>query len=210
MKPFIVASAMVSIAVLSWVAPAEAIPITYTESATVSGSLGGVAFSDALMTITLTGDTANVMPYSPLPSILLNVGTATVTIAGLGAATFNNPNGYTAIAVPPGVVVEVSTPTFAIAQFDGPALSDGFTHIVGLEDSTLKDYGLASAFGPIAATGLPFLGSEKYGTTRGDLVLTSGSDTVTFTATIPEPSSLSLFGLGALALLSALRWRKHS
>ena len=210
MKPFIVASAIVSSAVLTWVAPAEAIPITYTESATASGSLGGVPFSNALVTIRLTGDTANVMPFVLWPSILLNVGTATVTIAGLGVATFNNPNGYAAVAVPPGVIVEATVPTFNIAQFDGPAQSDGITHIMGLQDVALQDYDLASAFGPLTATSLPFSGSEKYGTTRGDLVLTSGSETVTFTATIPEPPSMSLFGLGALALLSAVRRRKHS
>jgi hypothetical protein len=208
MKPFVVASAIVFIAVLSWVAPAEAVPITYTESATASGSLGGVAFSNALVTIRLTSDTANVMPFVPVPSILLNVGTATVTIAGLGDATFNNPNGYAASAVPPPFAVNIF-PAFVIAQFDNAA-QDSFTHILGLEDPALQEYDLASAFGPLTGTGIPVAGSEKFGTTRGDLVLTSGSETVRFTAAIPEPSSMSLFGAGVLALLTALRRRKHS
>ena len=35
--------------------------IVYTEQGTVSGSFGGVGFTDATMTLVLTGDTSNVI-----------------------------------------------------------------------------------------------------------------------------------------------------
>ena len=46
--------------ILLWLTPtANATPITYTEMAISCGSLGGSDFCDKLVTITVTGDTAN-------------------------------------------------------------------------------------------------------------------------------------------------------
>jgi hypothetical protein len=47
------------------VSPSFAAPITYTEEATASGSLGGVAFSNADLVFSMTGDTTNVVTTTP-------------------------------------------------------------------------------------------------------------------------------------------------
>jgi hypothetical protein len=62
-------------------------PITYTEQFTASGSLGTQSFTNAMVTITGTGDTANIVSSG---LNIFNPVTATVTIAGLGTATFTD------------------------------------------------------------------------------------------------------------------------
>src|SRR5579862_1176439 len=68
---------------------ASAAPITYTETLTASGTLGGTTFTDALVTVTLTGDTSNVTA-GPVPhtDVLVNTGSATVSVSGIGTGTF--------------------------------------------------------------------------------------------------------------------------
>jgi len=208
----ILATLTVSSAV-AWTAPAAAGPILFTESTTVSGSLGTTAFSNALITVTLLADTGGVTNFSPAyPGLLVNPGSATLTIEGLGTFAFNSPNGYGAFFVPPILDPRITTPAFVIAQFDNPE-HDSFTHIVAILDSTLATYDLASAFGPLTATGFGPPGSdEPFQTTGGALFIRSGEDSVTFTATtsVPEPSSLALLFVGALGLLASARRRKVS
>ena len=59
--------------------------ITYSLSTTASGSLGGSPFTNAPVTVTLTGDTANVAP-GPVPfnNLLVNSGAAKVTSLASG------------------------------------------------------------------------------------------------------------------------------
>src|SRR5262245_30465233 len=64
--------------------PARVVPITYSESVLASGSLGGVAFTDARLTLSLVSDTLNVIQFR------YNAGIATVDVAGIGTATFTN------------------------------------------------------------------------------------------------------------------------
>ena len=45
------------VACLLCVAPAHAIPITYTVAGTATGALGASAFTNALVTVALVGDT---------------------------------------------------------------------------------------------------------------------------------------------------------
>jgi hypothetical protein len=76
---------------------ANATTMTYTESAVVNGSLGGMAFYDANVTITTIADTANIltMPYgSDSGSLHLLLGTTTASISGLGVATLLAVDGY--------------------------------------------------------------------------------------------------------------------
>ena len=67
--------------------PAFAVPITYTEQAVGSGSLDGVAFTDATVVLTMINDTANVTGSAPL---FTNYGTSTVSVAGGAPETFTN------------------------------------------------------------------------------------------------------------------------
>src|SRR5689334_2422126 len=72
----------------------EAIPITYTLTSTATGTLGGSPFTNAPIAVALRGDTAGVGPGPVGPdnlnNALINTGPATVSIAGLGTATFTH------------------------------------------------------------------------------------------------------------------------
>jgi hypothetical protein len=73
------------------VANATAFPVTYTEIATISGSLNGVDFVDREITITGSGDTANIV--HGMPCCFRNeLGASTVTfdLASLGTGTFTD------------------------------------------------------------------------------------------------------------------------
>ena len=69
------------------VANAKASTVTYTESATVNGSLNGFSFASKLITVTGTGDTTNV---SGSPFITNPLSTVTFIVGGAGAGTFTD------------------------------------------------------------------------------------------------------------------------
>src|SRR5438045_3281638 len=64
---------------------ASAAPVTYTVSATGSGSLNGASFVDQLVTIVATGDTSSINVGSPLSMVPV---TATVSVDGIGTDAF--------------------------------------------------------------------------------------------------------------------------
>src|SRR5262249_39423078 len=84
----------------SFASVVEAAPITYVQSGIASGMIGGSAFTDALVQVTATGDTANVVPVFG-GFAFANVSSATtVTIAGVGTATVTNPNAIYSFPTP--------------------------------------------------------------------------------------------------------------
>ena len=146
MKRFpILVAALTMIGVLGWAAPTQAAPITYTATSIASGTLGATPFTDALVTVELTADTSGAIEPDPVatPGFFANGGTATLTIAGLGTATFNDPSGYAAIFFPNSVLP--GCPCVSIFE--------GGTGIFGLMDASLAGYDLQSAFGPLTGTG---------------------------------------------------------
>ena len=68
-------------------AAASAGPITFTETQNGIGSLGGTAFTNSLVTIVLTTDTSTITGGS---GAFFDIGPATVTVAGIGTATFTD------------------------------------------------------------------------------------------------------------------------
>jgi hypothetical protein len=207
-----------TVGVLCAAAPSQANPITYAVSAIASGTLGGSAFTNALVTVTLVGDTSAVFQPLPadLPQLFANPGTATVTVAGLGTATLNDPSGYAAVAFPviPG---EIPLPSVGIWEGFDLIASTG-TAILGVGDDSLAGYDLKSPLGPLAGAGSgvstnPDGSPVAFATNVGPLVISrtgeNGTLTVTTTTSVPEPVSLSLLGIGGLSLLGAMYRRKR-
>jgi len=169
---------------------AKAGPITYTEEATLSGTIGATSFTGAPVTLEFVGDTSNVSCSAGF--CLITVGTATVSIGGVGTTTFTDSmeafdnQGYPAAGI---------------------ALAGGAGSVLDTVDNAFITYDLMTAIGPITNTDFsrPDL---SYNTALGVLNFStpSGSVNSTFTATTPEPATLSLLGLGLAGLL--LRKRK--
>jgi len=67
--------------------PAFAVPITYTETDTATGSLNGVAFTDANIVLTMNNNTTNVTGG---PTLFDNVGTVTVQVGAGAPVTFTD------------------------------------------------------------------------------------------------------------------------
>jgi len=218
MRGFLMRAFFVSIATLAFcgfAVPANATTITYSISATVSGKIGAVTFTNALVTVTLLGDTSTIKNETfggLIPNAKVNVGIGTVNISGIGTATIT---GCTSTPNCPGPIAIYSFPTpvsfpdlptapfVLIGTIDFPPATTDFTGLAAVVSNALLGYELQPS-GPISDTpgGVFYPTGLFVHTTRGDLSFTSnfepGMGPGTFTATaIPEPSSL-------LSLSSAL------
>jgi hypothetical protein len=175
---------------------ASASPITYTEVATGTGTLDGIGFTNALVTITLVGNTSGATNCGT--NCTANFGSASVTVSGVGSDTFTS-----------------STHAFANQNLNAVGISTSLGDILNTSSSAFATYLIADAIGP--STGSSGINSGLvFSTSGGSFDLTSIlNNQSTFTATIspspvPLPSALPLFatGLGALGLLGWRRKRK--
>jgi hypothetical protein len=187
---------------------ALAAPITYTLSTTATGTLGASPFTDALVSVTLTGDTTNVTAGPPpYTDVVVNPGSATVSVSGLGTGMFTDS-------------IEIVDTLSDTAVLGGPAVlildNTSGTGILLQTGSVFTSYDLRSSLGPITGTGGVASGSHMtpiFPTTAGNLTWAVGQSlgTSTFTAsTVPEPTSLTLFSVGLLGLTGLCLRRKRA
>jgi hypothetical protein len=164
--------------------------ITFTDTATMSGSLDGVSFTNALVTFTVVGDTAN-SSNGGSGSVFRLPGVTTVTVAGVGSDTLSDAS-----------TGAVDNQTLGVA-----GISDFTTHIgltFTVNAAAFDTYSLTSSIGPI--TGSAEVSIFDFATVNGSLDLAAISRQSTFTAVeAPEPSSMALLGMGLFGLLGLLK-----
>jgi hypothetical protein len=175
---------VVSIAV-ALAAPANADLITYTEVASVaSGTFAGKVFTNGVIRIVGTGDTANVT--EPSPGVFQNtLAAVTVTVDTIGTGTFLN-------------VVTVSD----IQQGGNVGFSDSTAPILFTTlNPALATYDLRSS---IAVSGAPgFIPGRLFMTSLGGFTINSIPFPTGFVAIVPEPSPLLLASIGIAMMLAA-------
>ena len=189
-------SGLAAVAVLlGGVRQAEAGPITYTEQATASGTLDGTPFTNALVTLTFAGNTANVTFNGVLFANF--IGTTTVDVAGIGTDTFTHTVG-----------VGDNQSNSIVGVFD-------FTRgrsVLDTTNSAFASYDLTTAIGPLSGESF-ITPSLTIPTNHGSFNLSTAGDS-TFTATtqpspVPEPATLTLLGIGISGLIG-YGWRRRT
>ena len=183
--------AIVSLAFFFAVSLINADEINYVVSTNASGSLGGVQFTDQLVTISAVGDTDNVQTNGDVNFLLTDIF-VTVAIDGLGSAVFVD------------AIQAVSNNNSELAGFGNTSNSTG---LIFVNDPVFETYDLRSEIGPITATA--FINAATHVTDAGNLFLFGetviGSYEASITA-VPEPSST--FALAMLMTAVGCRRRK--
>ncbi len=184
---------------------ANAAFITYTETLPgIRGTLGGTAFTGATVSVTITADTNNITstPDNGIPGTTFQVtGTAMGSITGFGSFTFTDT--YT-------IFSDTGVGEIILQDTGGGNLSN-LTPSGGGSNPALGSYDLSSS---INSTGLSIQPlSGPYATSLGSLKFTEPTSTAagTFTAvagaTVPEPSSVVMMGMGAVGVVAFGRRR---
>lgn len=169
--------------------------IYYQEQGIASGVLDGTSFTNVLVTVQVTGDTAGVSDLGF--GLFLNSGTAEVFVSGVGRELFTD-----------SLEAEVDQGLNAAGILDASQAADVmFT----TADSAFHTYSLATAFGPSISSGSINPSGDLFSTTDG-FVFFSGSGDTTFAASVtpftatPEPVSFTgLLAIGLAGLITARR-----
>jgi PEP-CTERM motif len=220
--PSLLRGATLALVIAGFATAAYAGPITYQISSTASGTIGGTTFTNALVTLTGTGDTNNIV--SVFGFAFAAPITTTVTIQGIGTATINDPTEILSSVIPVTIGNLPTLPLVILGRVDSPPALESFTGIAVIGNAGLLGYNLATSFGPITTIpgSIGFIvpcgvaGSDPcLSTSLGTLSFTSNlipTSQGTFSATVqpvPEPTSLFLMGSGIAALVGRSRVRRR-
>jgi len=186
------------------VANATAFPVTYTETATIDGSLDGIAFSGKEITITGSGDTNNILHGMPCCfRNELGANTVTFDLAGFGTGTFTD---LVAVVVNQIAVGDTGIPGAGFSDFTSNLL------ILWTVDEAFGSWDLSTDIGPLTGPGFcncnP-IADISFPTSLGLLHISATDPTFTAdVAAVPVPGTLPLLvtGLGAYVVL--LGWRR--
>lgn len=179
---------------------ASAGTVTFTDSFTGTGTLGANSFTNSLVTISGSGDTANVSGV-----ILYPLSSATITIASLS---------QTVNLTAPSQNLQL----FGNSFFELTALSETSNDGIVFEVDTnaLNGADFSSHVGPVVGVVTYFVGGSNalYETDGGAFNLAGpgaivGTSTFSLNAT-PEPGTIALFGFGLLALPAFKRLRSRA
>ena len=175
---------------------ASASLITFTHEGTGSGTIGGIAFTDADFVVTATGDTDNIMLRDLTGTLYINHDLASISISGVGTFDFIT-----------------DTRTFVSNSIDLVGFSrageTGEDLINGPTDSIFSGWDMTTSIGPVSGFAIMMqwdIGDVE--TTGGVLFYESSSTPAMFTAvvsTVPVPAAIWLFGSGLLALIATMR-----
>jgi len=174
-------------------------PITYTENVTGTGSLGGTAFTNANLSFSMSTSTTSDIGGS----WFTNSGPLTVTVAGIGTATFTDPDIQASMAFwVHGISWTGPTVTnFYFSDIGGNAF------ILGTLVPGLVDYNGSTSFGPVVGDPT-FNSGSTFATTDGYLVLNGTSGESSFAANaaaVPETSGLVPLGIGLVGAVGVIR-----
>jgi hypothetical protein len=173
--------------------------ITYVETVTATGSLGGTAFTDSSLSFSMSTSTTSDIPGGG-GSFFTNFGPLTVTVAGIGTATFSD-----SVQATLSFTLNPMSTVFGFGD-----ITNNFA-ILFTDVSGIVSYGGLTSFGPVFGDPV-FNPGISFGTTDGSFILneTSGESSFAATATaVPEPGSCAFLATGLLAVAFARLRRSH-
>lgn len=178
--------------------PAVADTLDYVFTGTASGTVDGITFTNATLTINAIGDTSAVSStYAYF--LYFPVNTAAISISGIGSGTFNDST----------YVFDNQTAFGGTVGFgDGSDIIQ--IHDEDFGSTVFSTYDLTSPIGPLGFVTDPSVSDwTNLPTSLGAMTVTSYTD-VSFQAVgVPEPGSMLLLCSGLLSL-AGIRLRRSA